>query len=243
MRARSLVAVLGLVALVSCATNKSSDKAFFDQVSSLSKEEILARGEALLAKKHYEEARKFFSFLADSFPNDPLGRQAALKVADSFFAERDLESLTEAQLRYKDFSNRFPNDPARAYALLQLGKCSFNQRRGAMRDLTQVREAADSFRRVVQLFPDSERAKEAAELLAQCEEDLAKHEILVARYYASIGAWEGASQRMEFAVANYPKSKAVADAADLVAKTHEYRTHTAVAPSATPAPTPEPKNP
>jgi outer membrane protein assembly factor BamD len=237
MRARRLAALLAVVALAACTT-KSTDKTFFDEVGALSKEEIMARGNELLEKKHYEDARRFFSFLADSFPNDPLGRQAALKVADSFFAQRDLESLTEAQLRYKDFSNRFPNDPSRAYALLQLGKCSFNQRRGPMRDLTQTHEADESFRQVITLFPGSDSAKEAEELLARCEEDLATHEILVAKYYASVGAWEGAAQRVDYALAKYPKTKAVEEASSLIEQVRAYRTHFPASPEAAPTATP-----
>jgi outer membrane protein assembly factor BamD len=237
MSRRVLAVFAALVALTACSTKKN-DRAFFDEVSVLSKEEIGAKGDALLAKKHYEEARKYYSFLADSFPNDPMGRQAALKVADSFFAQKDQESLTEAQLRYKDFSNRFPNDPSRAYALLQLGKCAFNQRRGPMRDLTHTREAAETFRQVIQLFPDSERAKEAKELLAQCEEDLASHEIQIARYYASTGAMEGAAQRLEYAQTKYPHTKVVMSATDLVEQVRKYHELFAPTPAATPTPTP-----
>jgi outer membrane protein assembly factor BamD len=215
MKARSVLATVGIIALVGCAA-KNPEKAFFSEVSALSKADILARGEGLLSKKKYEEARRYFSFLADSFPNDPLGRQAALKVADSFFAQKDLESLTEAQLRYRDFTNRFPSDPARGYAQLQQGKCSFKQKRGPMRDLAQVREAVGSFQQVLALFPGSEYAKEASELLAQCQEDLASHEIQVARYYASSGAWVGAGQRLDYALANYPNTQALKSAAGLI---------------------------
>lgn len=238
MRGSSIAAMLLLAGLAACTT-KSTDQTFFNEVSALSKEDIMARGDALLEKKRYEEARKFYSFLADSFPNDPQGRRAALRVADSFYAQKDLESLTEAQLRYKDFANRFPSDPARAYALLQLGKCSFAQRRGPMRDLTSARDAADSFRQVIQFFPDSEHAKEAADLLGQCEEDLATHEILVARYYASLGSWEGAAQRWEAAVARYPQTQAVAGAADLAAQIRQYRAARPAQPASTPTPQPD----
>lgn len=215
MKARSVLVTLGIIALVGC-TAKNPEKAFFSEVSLLSKGDIMAKGDALLAKKKYESARRYFSFLADSFPNDPLGRQAALKVADSFFAQKDLESLTEAQLRYRDFTNRFPSDPARGYAQLQQGKCSFKQKRGPLRDLAQVREAAASFKQVIALFPGSEYAKEATALLAQCQEDLASHEVIVARYYASTGAWVGAGQRLTYALATYPDTEAVKNAAAFV---------------------------
>lgn len=238
------LAFLALVAMLvaGCKTSKPEQE-FFNKVSSMSKEELLAKGDALTEKKHWEEARKYYSFLADSFPNDPLGRRAALRVADTFFAQRDLESLTEAQLRFRDFSNRFPSDPARAYALLMLGKCSFQQHRGPQRDLGPVREAATAFRQVTQLFPDSPEAKEAAGLYAQCQEDLARHELGIARYYGQILSFEGAWQRLDFLLKNYPDTKAAREAAPLAEQVRRIREGTGPtepAPAPTPAPTPVP---
>lgn len=204
-------AVLGLAIVVaagsSCST-KNPDQIFFDEVAQLTKEEVMAKGDELAAARRHEGARRYYSFLADSFPNDPVGRQAALRVADSFFKARDVESLTEAQLRYRDFANRFPNDPNRPYALLMYGKCSFQQRRGPMRDLTQVREAHDSFLQVIELYPDSDHAATARELLTEARESLAQHELAVARFNIRIGAWRGAQQRIEFLTRTYPNTEA-----------------------------------
>lgn len=231
------------LALASCKSGRNPEQEFFAKVSQMTKEELLATGDALAEKRRWEEARKHYSFLADSFPNDPLGRRAALKVADTFFAQKDFESLTEAQLRYKDFSNRFPSDPARAYALLMLGKCSFQQHRGPQRDLGPVREAAASFRQVLELFPDSPEAKEAAELYQRCREDLAAHELEVARYHARSMAWEGAWQRLTYLLENYPDTRAAREAEPLLAEAVRMRggaPPAAAEPLATPAPTASP---
>jgi outer membrane protein assembly factor BamD len=227
------VTVAALLFLAACSS-KNQDQGLLDEMGSLSKEQILAKGDALAEKKKWEEARKYYSFLSDSFPNDPLGRKAALKVADTFYSAHDNESLTEAQLRYRDFVNRFPNDPNRAYALLMLGKVSYAQRKGPLRDLTAVREAADNLKQAVQLFPTSPYAKEARELLSKCLEDLAKHEYLIASYYANVGAWSGARQRLDFLYANYPDTETAKEAAPLMKKVQE-RFTLPVAPAPTPA--------
>ncbi|MGV8039819.1 MAG: outer membrane protein assembly factor BamD [Thermoanaerobaculaceae bacterium] len=240
---RRLVWLALVLALTSCKSTRNPEQEFFDKVSMLTKEELLAKGDALVEKRRWEEARKHYSFLADSFPNDPLGRRAALKVADTFFAQKDFESLTEAQLRYKDFSNRYPSDPARAYALLMLGKCSFQQHRGPQRDLGPVREAAASFRQVTELFPGAPEAKEAAELYQRCREDLAAHELEVARYHARLMAWEGAWQRLSYLMETYPDTQAARDAEPLIAEARRIRgdgQQVTPTPSTTPAPTPPP---
>lgn len=211
-----LVAALAL-ALAACSANKQ-DQVFLEEMGQLSKEEILAKGDALAAERDFEEARRYYSFLSDSFPNDVVGRKAALKVADSYFEKKDVESLTEAQLRYKDFANRFPNDPNRAYALLQLGKTYSKQRRGPLRDLTPAREAVASLRQMIELFPDSAYTTEARELLAACQEDLALHELEVAKYYIIAKGWQGAYLRLTYLLANYPDAAVAAEARALLAK-------------------------
>lgn len=229
---RRWLLLAAIVPLAACST-KNNDQAFLDQVGSKSKEQIMARGDELAAKKKWEEARKYYTFLADTFPNDTLGRRAALKVADTFFSVGDTEGLTEAQLRYKDFSNRFPSDPNRAYALLMLAKCSYAQRKGPLRDLTPLREAADSLKLVLQLFPNSTYAPEARNLLSKCTEDLAQHEYLIARYYANIKAWVGAKQRLDYLYANYPDTATAKAATPLM---EEVRKRLGETETPTPAP-------
>lgn len=196
------------VLLSACTSAKKQEDAFLAEVSQMDKEAILAKGDALAAKRKFLEARKYYAFLADSFPNDPLGRRAALKIADTFFASKDPESQAEAQVRYKDFATRFPNDPHRPYALLMLGRTYLQQAKGPQRDLTPIRQAAESFQQVVTLFPTSPEAEEARTLLARCREDLATHELAVARYYLGVGATEGARNRLKYLLRNYPETDA-----------------------------------
>jgi outer membrane protein assembly factor BamD len=233
---RRAAALAALLVLASCAGNKDAEQGFLAEVGSLSKEQIMERGDALSAKKKWDDARKYYSFLADSFPNDPVGRRAALKVADTFFVVGDVESLTEAQLRYRDFANRFPNDPNRAFALLMLGKVSYAQRKGPMRDLTPLREAADNLKQLVRLFPKSPYTAEGKELLDKCLEELAQHEFEIARFYANIGAWQGAKQRLDYLFENYPDTATAKAAAPLMEKVLE-QFGSPAAPRPTPTPT------
>ncbi|MEW6336517.1 MAG: outer membrane protein assembly factor BamD [Acidobacteriota bacterium] len=237
MTRRVLLGAACVILITSCAA-KNRDQAFFDEMSQMSKDEVFARGEALFGDKKWEEARRYFSFLADSFPNDPVGRRASLRVADSFFQRKDVESLTEAQLRYRDFSNRFPNDSGRPYALSMLGKCSLQQSKGPLRDLAPIREAAESFRQVVELYPDSPHAPEARELLARCLADLAEHEFQVARYYFNIHAWSGARMRLQHLVSTYPDTEAAQRGKELLRQIEEKVSGDTAGEAPTPTPTP-----
>lgn len=229
---RRLFLIAAVVVLGACAS-KGKEQNFLDEVGTQSKEQIMARGDALAAKKKWEQARKYYTFLSDTFPNDPLGRKAALKVADTFFQVGDTESLAEAQLRFKDFSKRFPSDPSRAYALLKLAECSMKQAKGPLRDLTPLHEAHDSLKQLLQLFPDSQYANEAKALLARCLEDLAQHDLLIAKYYVNIERWIGAKQRLDYLLETYPESAAAKSAKPLLLKVEAHLNGKA-------APTPKP---
>lgn len=208
--------LLILFALVSCTSAKKQEDRFLTEVSQMGKEEILARGDELAAKKRFPEARKYYSFLADSFPNDPQGRLAALRIADTFFFSKDPEAQAEAQVRYKDFATRFPNDSHRAYALLMLGRTYYRQGRGPQRDLAPIKQAAEAFEQVVSLYPASPEAQEAGDFLARSREDLARHELQVARYYLTVGAQEGAKNRLKYLLAKYPETDAAGLARELL---------------------------
>jgi len=231
---RRLLAIAAVVVLGACA-HKGNEQAFLDEAGTKSKEQLMATGDALAAKKKWEQARKYYTFLSDTFPNDPLGRRAALKVADTFFAVGDTESLTEAQLRYKDFSNRFPSDPSRAYALLKLADCSMKQAKGPLRDLTPLHEANDSLKQLLQLFPNSPYAKDAKALQARCVEDLAQHELLIAKYYMNVERWIGAKQRLDYLLETYPDSAAATSAKPIMQKVEAHL-------NASPAAAPKPKS-
>jgi outer membrane protein assembly factor BamD len=234
------LALAVLVVLVLGCSTKVNEQAFLDSVGQMSKEEVMAKGDALAAEGKREEARRYYSFVSDSFPNDPVGRQAALKTADSYFSGKDAESLTEAQLRYKDFSNRFPNDPSRAYALLQLGKTYSKQRKGPLRDLSPAHQAAESFQQVLDLFPTSPYAAEARTLLRSCQEDLAQHELEVAKYYIVSKGWQGAYQRLTYLLATYPESDAARTGKDLLVKVQAALARQS---GVTPVPKPTPATP
>ncbi len=230
--------IAAVLARAACHSSRNAEQAFLDEVGAQSKDQIMARGDALAAKKKWEEARKYYTFLSDTFPNDPVGRRATLKVADSFFAVGDLEGYTEAQLRYKDFSNRFPSDPNRAYALLMLAKCSFKQHKGPLRDLAPLHEATESLKQMLQLFPKSPYAAEAKQMLAKCMDELAQHEYQVARYYVNVQAWVGAKQRLDYLYANYPDTPTAKTAKPLADRVDaKLRSFTVLSPIPTPTPT------
>jgi outer membrane protein assembly factor BamD len=66
------------------------------------KEVLFEKGKAYIAKKNYELGRKYLSFVFETYPNDPLGREALLMVADAYFQQGGTASYMEARFRYRD---------------------------------------------------------------------------------------------------------------------------------------------
>jgi outer membrane protein assembly factor BamD len=191
--------------LTGCASKGASDDEVLDELASLDKQTIFDRAEALYGEEKFVEARKYFSFVYDTFPNDPLGHKAALRVADTYAAKKDPTSLTEARLRYRDFANRYPNDPDRDYALLMVGHTYSSKKIRPDRDLTNLREAFTAYQQLTTLYPNSRHAQEAQSRIASLRDTLAEHEYLVALFYYRNKRWQGALWRLEYLKENYPE--------------------------------------
>ena len=204
------------VTLSGCGSTRQSDDEVLEELASLDKQTIFDRAETLYADKKYVEARKYFSFVYDTFPNDPLGHKAALRVADSYLAKKDPTSLTEARLRYRDFANRYPNDPDRDYALLMVGDTYSSKKIRPDRDLANLREAFTAYQQLTTLYPNSRYAEEAQSRIAALRDTLAEHEWLVAQFYFRNKRWQGALWRLEYLQQNYPDYTRIAEVNSMV---------------------------
>ncbi len=192
------------LALGGCASSKKSDEQILEELASQDKQTIFDKAEELYGQKKYTEARKYFSFVYDTFPNDPLGHKAALRVADTYAVKKDVSNLTEARLRYRDFANRYPNDPDRDYALLMVGNTYSAKKLSPDRDLANLHESYNAYQQLVTLYPNSSHTPEAEERIDALRQTLAEHEYLVAKFYYRNKRWAGALWRLEYLKENYP---------------------------------------
>jgi outer membrane protein assembly factor BamD len=175
------------------------------ELLTMPKEEAYARGEGLVKKKKYETGRQYLRFVSENYANDPIGRQAALRLADSFFDEKTQLGYLEAGVRYKDFRNRYPSHPKSDYALFRLGQCSDRQAERPDREQTNTRLAATSYRELIINFPDSPYSTESRARLGVMRNLLAEHEYLVGHFYLKRKAWRASRGRMEVILAAYPE--------------------------------------
>jgi outer membrane protein assembly factor BamD len=206
----ALCMVPTLILALSCSSSTRKEDEILTELANQEKETIFEQAEALYSEKEYQKARELYAFVYDSFPNDPLGHKAALRVADTFSVKNDVTSLTEARLRYRDFANRYPNDPDRDYALLMVGHTYSARKLRPDRDLSDIQEALSAYQQLINLYPNSRYMSEAEGRMQDLLELLAQHEWLVATFYMRNRRYQGALWRLEYIQENYENYSQIA---------------------------------
>lgn len=168
------------------------------------KETLFAKGKGLVEKKKWEQGRKYLSYVFETYPNDPLGRDALLLVADSYMKQGGTASYTEARYRYRDYLNRYPDAPRRDYARYQFAYCSDKEHESPDRDQTSAREAIQQYQALIREFPDSGFAGAARERIRQLGDLLAEHEFSVGYFYMRKGALGSAMGRFSALEERFP---------------------------------------
>jgi outer membrane assembly lipoprotein YfiO len=196
---------LSILFLSGCAAPvaKGPDKVTMELLNS-PKEVLFEKGKAFIEKKNYELGRKYLSFVFETYPNDPQGREALLMVADAYFQQGGTAAYTEARFRYRDYLNRYPGAPRRDYARYQFAYCSDKEHETPDRDQTSTREALDQYRALIREFPDSAYSGAARERIRQLTDLLAEHEFVVGYFYLRKGATGAALGRFTILETRFP---------------------------------------
>ena len=200
-------AALVLFALTACHHSQQKRPVVDPELAKLTKEQAFQKGEEQYTRKKYQKARTYFSYVFENFPNDPLGRRALLRVADSYFAQRDAVNLVEAQYKYRDFINRYPGSDRADYAMLQIAMVSYQQMEKPDRDQQKTFEALEKFDEMLRAYPKSPLRPEAEARRQDVLDRLAKHEHLVARFYMKRRSYNAAVLRLNGIVERYPNYK------------------------------------
>src|ERR1700730_13596191 len=178
---------LAVVVAAGCSATKKPDKITSDLLTE-PKETLFEKGKALIAKGKYEDGRKYLNHVFETYPNETVGREALLLVADSYLSQKGVKNYTEARYRYRDYLNRYPGAPQRDYSRYQFALCYDKEHEKADRDQTSTREALQQYRVLLQEFPDSTYVTVALERIRRLTDALADHEFGVGYFNIRKGA-------------------------------------------------------
>ncbi len=204
-RALCAAAVAAALALFGgCASGGKKVDKVTQELLTQPKEVLFEKGKELLAKKKYDEARKYLNHVFETYPNETMGREALLLVADSYFSQKSKTGYTEARYRYRDYLNRYPGAPRRDYARYQFAFCYDKEHEKPDRDQTATREAIEQYRALIREFPDSGYAGAARERIRQLSDLLAEHDFGIGYFYLRKGSTAAALSRFTSLEQRFP---------------------------------------
>ncbi len=177
--------------------------AWFETKEHASVEELVATGMDLYKREKFRDALETFQHLKDWYPFSKYTSLAELKIADAHY---QLEEYEEAIFAYQEFKSLHPRNEAIPYVIYQVGLCYFDRMDSIDRDQSVVRQALESFQRLVAQHPESPYAGKARKHIEECKKSLAGHEMYVGRYYYKTKHYRGALARFKRVLSDYPNA-------------------------------------
>jgi outer membrane protein assembly factor BamD len=157
-----------------------------------------------------------------------LAQQAELDLA---YAHYKGGERPEALTTLDRFIKLHPSSPALDYALYLRGVVNFNDNLGILgdvarqdlseRDQQASRDAWQSFKQLVDQFPQSKYSDDARVRMDYIVNALADYEVHVARYYYRRGAYVAAAARAKQAVMEFQQSPGTEEALYIMARSYE----------------------
>jgi outer membrane protein assembly factor BamD len=214
-----------LAAAVLAAACGTSDK--IDPNSTKAVEALYAEGKDELASGGYDRAIKIFERVEGRAAGTLLAQQASLDLA---YAQHRSGDRAAALATLERFIKLNPSSPALDYALYLRGIVNFNDKLGILsvlsrqdlseRDQQASRDAYQSFRQVVDQFPQSRYAADARLRMDYIVNALAEYELHVSRYYFRRGAYVASVNRAQQVLLEFPQAPATEEALFLMATSY-----------------------
>jgi outer membrane protein assembly factor BamD len=216
---------LVLAALVA-ACGSTSEK--IDPNSTQAVEKLYAEGKDELESGAYDRAAKIFERVEGRAAGTLLAQQASLDLA---YAQHRGNDRAAALATLDRFIKLHPSSPALDYAYYLRGIANFNDNLGILsslsrqdlseRDQQASRDAYQSFRQVVDQFPQSRYAADAKLRMDYIVNALAEYELHVSRYYYRRGAYVAAANRAQQVLLEYPQTPATEEALYLMMTSYQ----------------------
>jgi outer membrane protein assembly factor BamD len=186
-----------------------------DETRGWSASRLYSEARQALDGRDYERAVKLYEKLEARYPYGRYAQQAQIEIAYAYYKDEEVQSAIAAADR---FIKLHPNHPNVDYMYYLKGLANFNDDLGILgfiggqdlseRDPKAARAAFDAFKDLVQRFPESRYTPDAIQRMNYLVNALAAHEVHVARYYLTRGAYVAAANRVQYALKTYPQAPA-----------------------------------
>jgi outer membrane protein assembly factor BamD len=210
--------------LSGCAWLKSQA----DQTKDWSVTKLYTEAASELDSGNYETAIDYYEKLEARYPFGRYAMQAQLDVAYAYYRAEEPEQALAAADR---FIKLYPQNPYVDYAYYLKGIVNYNRSVGfldryiptdpSQRDPGSALDSFNDFGELVRRFPDSKYAPDARQRMLFLRNNLAKHEVNVARYYVKRGAYLAAVERANHVIKHYQRTSAVRSALEVMIDAYE----------------------
>jgi len=198
-----------------------------DETTGWPARQLYSAGKEEMSSGGYEQAIGYFDKIRSRYPNGTYALQAEIDSIYSYYKEGNQQ---EALAAADQFLKAHPNSAQTDYVLYMRGLINFNDRISILnfigredaseRDPKAARDAFDSFRILVERYPQSKYAPDAIARMKYLVNALAEYDVHVATYYYRRGAYVAAVNRAQHAVQTYPNAPAVYNALTIMIQSY-----------------------
>jgi outer membrane protein assembly factor BamD len=196
--------------------------------SQWSAEKLYAEAKEETSLGNYERASKLYERLEGRASGTGLAQQAQIERAYMLYKNGD---KAQSLATIERFIKLHPTSAALDYALYLQGLVNFNDNLGLLgslsrqdlseRDQQASRDAYQSFKQLMEQFPQSLYADDARVRMNYIVNALAAYEVHVARYYFRRGAYVAAVSRAQTVVTDYQESPSAREALLIMAQSYD----------------------
>jgi outer membrane protein assembly factor BamD len=181
-----------------------------------------------VASANYDKAIKELDRIEGKAAGSILAQQAQLELAYLYWKTND---KTQALSTLDRFIKLHPSSPALDYALYLRGIVNFNDDLGWLsalsgqriyeRDQAAARESYQSFKQLIEQFPNSKYSDDARLRMDFTVNMLAEYEVKVAEYYMRRGAYVAAANRAKESVVEFPQTASTPEALSIMVAAYD----------------------
>lgn len=199
-----------------------------DETTGWTSDKLYSEAQDSLNNRDWAKCAKYFDMLQGRDPFGRFAQQAQLNVAYCNWKDDEIDNADQAIDR---FIRLHPDHPDIAYAYYLKGMIHFNDDLGLLgrysgqdmseRDPLALHEAYDAFKIVVDKYPQSKYAADAAARMRYIVNALASHEVHAAEYYYRRGAYVASINRAQAAIEQYKNAPAIEDALHIMVLSYQ----------------------